>query len=424
MTKIHETICKYTIGDGEKLIVDTKKSKGVYLVDNGTGKIYLDCSSQYASMPLGWNNTRLKELIYSSHNIEKLEFCCLHKIANCDYYTEVYADLVESFSGITRDFNYLFFIDGGTLGVENAIKAAFDWRARSLGLNYEADYLVNKMDVIHLEEAFHGRSGYCLSLTNTVLNKTALFPKFNWTRIKNPKIKFPIVESDARLIEELSLLQAELALKSNLVAAIVLETIQGEGGDNHFRTEYFKALRKLADDHGCLLILDEVQTGVGLTGRTWAYEHYGIVPDMISFGKKAQVCGFASTNRINEVSNNVFKESSRISSTWGGNIIDMLRFTNIIKVINELNLVQNAESVGKYFLNKLQETDRIQNVRGKGLMLAFDLETPEERDKVLHKLKENMVILPCGKKSIRIRPHLIFSKENVDEAMGYIKNSI
>lgn len=424
MTKIHEIICKYTIGDGEKLIIDTKKSKGVYLVDSSTGKTYLDCSSQYASMPLGWNNTHLKDLMYSNENIEKLEFCCLHKVANCDYYTEVYSDLVDSFSKITKDFSYLFFIDGGTLGVENAIKAAFDWKARMLGLNYEADQLVNKMDVIHLEEAFHGRSGYCVSLTNTVLNKTALFPKFNWTRIKNPKVKFPIVESDARLNEELSLLQAELALKSNLVAAIVLETIQGEGGDNHFRTEYFKALRKLADDHGCLLILDEVQTGVGLTGKTWAYEHYGIVPDMISFGKKAQVCGFASTNRIDEVKNNVFKESSRISSTWGGNVIDMLRFTNIIKVIEELNLINNADTVGAYFLKKLQEIDKIQNVRGKGLMLAFDLETAEERDKLLAKLRENIVILPCGKKSIRIRPHLIFSKDNVDEAIEYIIKSI
>jgi len=423
MDRVHEIICKYTVGDGEKVVIDPKRSAGVYLVDKISGTSYLDCASQYASMPLGWNHPRLKELMFASP--DELEFCCLNKIANCDFYTETYANFIEEFSKITPDFNHLFFIDGGTLAVENAIKCAFDWKAKKLGLNYSAkEFLVNKMDVVHLEEAFHGRSGYCLSLTNTVLNKTALFPKFNWTRVKNPKIEFPVVESKASLVEELSLLQTERALKSNLVAAIVLETIQGEGGDNHFRTEYFKAIRKLADDYECLLILDEVQTGVGLTGATWAYEHYGIIPDMISFGKKTQVCGFASTNRIEDIDNNVFNESSRISSTWGGNVVDMLRFTKIIRVIKELNLVENASTVGSYFLDKLNGVDEINNVRGRGLMLAFDLETPSRRDEVLKKLREKMLVLPCGKKSIRLRPHLIFTKQNVDEAIEYIKNSI
>lgn len=425
MNKIHEIICRHTIGDGEKTIIDPKKSKGVYLVDKISGITYLDCASQYASMPLGWNHPGLKDLMFSKNNLEELEFCCLNKISNCDFYTETYANFIEEFSNISKDFKHFFFIDGGTLAVENAIKSAFDWKAKRIGLNYNAkESLVKKMDVVHLEEAFHGRSGYCLSLTNTIPNKTALFPKFNWTRVKNPKIKFPMVESEVSLIEELSLLQIEKALRSRLVAAIVLETIQGEGGDNHFRTEYFKALRSLADKNECLLILDEVQTGMGITGKTWAYEHYGIIPDMISFGKKAQVCGFASTNRIDEVENNVFKESSRISSTWGGNIVDMFRFIQISKIVKEFNLINNAKIVGEYFLEELKKLENIENVRGKGLMLAFDLETPETRDKALLKLRENMVILPCGKRSIRLRPNLIFSKENVDESIDYIKKSV
>ena len=425
MTTPHEIICKYTIGDGDKILIDTKLSKGVYLVDKVSGKRYLDCASQYASMPLGWNNPHLKEMLNSDSQIDELDFCCLQKTANCDFYTEIYANFIEEFSTISEDFKHLFFIEGGTLGVENAIKSAFDWKAKRLGLtNIVSNQIVNQMDIIHLKEAFHGRSGYCLSLTNTVLNKTSLFPKFNWTRIENPKIKFPMVESEVALREEISLLQAEKALKSNLVAAIVLETIQGEGGDNHFRTEYFRALRKLADQNECLLILDEVQTGVCLTGKTWAYEHYGIVPDMISFGKKTQVCGFASTDRIDCVDNNVFKESSRISSTWGGNIIDMLRFTSISKIIKKLDLLKNSKIVGEYFLDKLHEISGIQNVRGKGLMLAFDLENTERRDEAVRRMKDRMVILPCGKKSIRLRPHLIFSKENVDEAIEYIKAGI
>lgn len=423
MTEVHEIVCKHTIGDGEKIVIDPHKSFGAYLIDQISGNCYLDCASQYASMPLGWNSPALREAISSDMN--NLMFCALHKVANCDFYTEIYAKFVKKFSEITPDFNYLFFIEGGTLGVENALKAAFDWKAKKLGLtNTASDFIVNQMDVIHLKQAFHGRSGYCLSLTNTVVNKVSLFPKFNWTRIHNPKVKFPMVEGEVTVDEELSLLQAKKALQSKTVAAIVLETIQGEGGDNHFRTEYFKSLRNLADQYECLLILDEVQTGVGLTGELWGYQHYGIVPDMISFGKKSQVCGFASTNRIDDVKDNVFHESSRISSTWGGNIIDMFRFTKIIDIIQKENLIENAKNVGEYFLKKLKEIEGISNVRGKGLMLAFDLKNSEERSIVLKKLNKKMIILSCGEKSIRLRPHLIFTKQNVDEAIDYIKEAV
>ena len=419
---VHEIICNHTIGDGEKIVIDFERSEGVHLVDALNHNRYLDCSGQYASMALGWNNPKLKE--HFKNDMKSFEFCALHKIANCDFYTSVYAEFVQKFSKITPDFKYLFFIEGGTLGVENAIKAAFDWKAKKLGLTNKAcDSIINKFDIIHLKQAFHGRSGYCLSLTNTIQNKVALFPKFNWTRISNPKLNFPIVESKAIIDEELSLLQAEKALQSKNVAAIILETIQGEGGENHFRPEFFKSLRKLADQYETLLILDEVQSGVGLTGKMWAYENFGIIPDMIAFGKKTQVCGFASTTRIDEVKDNVFHESSRISSTWGGNIMDMCRFNKIIDVIKEDNLVDNAKNVGSYFLSELKNVSNIENIRGIGLMIAFDLASSEERDTILKRLNKNTSILPCGEKSIRLRPHLIFSKDNVDEFIGYIKDS-
>ena len=411
--EVHDVMKQYTIGDGEPHVIDFEKSHGTHLIDEKTGASYLDCASQFASMPLGWNHPKLKE------RMEDINKYVIHKIANSDYYSVPLAKFVETFAGIAPDFKYFFFVEGGSLGVENAVKAAFDWKAKKLSLT---ENCVNDLNVIHLEQAFHGRGGYTLSLTNTVPNKTALFPKFNWTRIKNPKIKFPFVDSEAVEDEEFSLCQAEEALKSNLVAAIILETIQGEGGDNHFTSRYFAALRALADKYEALLILDEVQTGVGLTGKMWAYEHYGIIPDMISFGKKTQVCGFASTIRIDEVPNNVFKESSRINSTWGGNIIDMIRFTHIANIIQEENLVDQASIVGDYFLKQLQTLPRITHCRGKGLMLAFDLETPEARNDVLNKMSKKMTVLPCGERSIRLRPHLIFSTTDVDEAIDVIKN--
>jgi L-lysine 6-transaminase len=406
---VHKIIKNHTIGDGEPIVVSLERSNKCHITDALTGKRYLDCSSQYASLPLGWNHEKLLKRMSNIH-----VSIISHKIANSDFYTRSFAEFVETFASITPDFKYLFFIEGGALGVENAIKAAFDWKAKKLGITD-----VNCLDIIHLKQSFHGRSGYTLSLTNTVENKTALFPKFNWTRIKNPK-----VEGEVATDEELSLAQAENALKSGKVAAIVLETIQGEGGDNHFTPKYFAALRQLADKYEALLILDEVQTGVGLTGKMWAYEHFGIIPDMISFGKKTQVCGFASTVRIDTVPENVFHVSSRINSTWGGNIVDMVRFTHIAAIIKEDNLLENARIVGDYFLEKLREVPKIQNIRGKGLMLAFDLKTTADRDIILKNMQNHMSVLPCGERSIRLRPSLIFSKDNVDEAIIYIKESI
>lgn len=412
---VHAIMKRHTIGDGESIVVDFERSQGTHMVDAITGQSYLDLASQFASMPLGWNHHKLNE---RCANIAKY---VPHKIANSDFYSAPLAEFVRTFAGIAPQFQHFFFVEGGTLGVENALKAAFDWKLKKCGVG---ESYANSLDVIHLEQAFHGRSGYTLSLTNTVPNKTALFPKFHWSRIKNPKIHFPLVESEVARVEETSLRQAEEALKTNRVAAIILETIQGEGGDNHFSPDYFAALRELADKYDAMLILDEVQAGVGLTGKMWAFEHFGIIPDMIAFGKKTQVCGFASTTRIDEVSDNVFQQSSRINSTWGGNIIDMMRFTHIAQIINEDRLLDQAAIVGDYFLKQLYEVPRISNVRGRGLMLAFDLESPEDRNRAIGNMQKRMTVLPCGERSIRLRPHLIFSMANVDEAIDIIRHAV
>lgn len=392
------------------LEVDVNNSEGMWIVDR-KGNKYLDCDSQYASQALGWNHPKLLA------QQDRLLTAALHKVANSDIYTEDYVKFVSSFASITKDFQHLFFVEGGTLGVENALKAAFDWKANLLGIG---EPYTNKMDVIHLKKAFHGRSGYTLSLTNTVPDKTDLFPKFNWTRITSPALKFPVVEQESRKLESESLEQAEKALKTNLVAAIILEPIQGEGGDNHFSPEYLQSLREIADKYQAMLILDEVQTGIGMTGKMWAYQHFGIVPDMICFGKKTQVCGFCSTDRIDTAEKNVFNVQSRINSTWGGNIIDMVRFTIINQIIKEDKLVDNSRKIGKYLLEKLQQLP-LENVRGRGLMIAFDLADKDARDKFLEKAQKKMTVLPCGERSIRLRPSLIINQDEADLIYEYFK---
>lgn len=276
----------------------------------------------------------------------------------------------------------------------------------------------NNLDVIHFTMAFHGRSGYTLSLTNTGESKTKWFPKWDWTRVDSPAIN--LYGDSVAAIEDAAIEKINQALDRRLVAAIILEPIQSEGGDNHFRSVFLTRLRQLADDHNVMLIFDEVQTGVGMTGKMWCYQNYGVVPDMMCFGKKTQVCGFCATDRIDSVPENVFKVSSRINSTWGGNLVDMARSKLYMEIIEEDKLVDNAKEVGDYFLVKLQELG-LNNARGKGLLLAFDLENTEARDAMFNSLSENIICLKCGPKSIRFRPHLTFSKEDVDKAISFIK---
>ena len=390
-TSVIDRLSKHILVDGFHLAVDQKKSSGSWIVDLDGNK-YLDCYSQFASQPLGWNH---KALVNAKQELGEV---AMHKIANSDMYTEQYATFVEKFSSITPDFSHYFFIDGGALAVENALKAAFDWKAKKLGITSDED--INTLDVFHLGNAFHGRTGYTLSLTNTTPEKTDLFPKFQWNRIWS-------IEDAEELMHD-------------RVAAMGVVPIQGEGGDNHLVPEIFPLMRKWADDNDVILIFDEVQTGVGLTGKMWCYEHFGIVPDMMCFGKKTQVCGFCSTDRIDEVEHNVFNDSGRINSTWGGNIVDMVRFGHIIDAIEKENLVDNVHDVGSHLENALNNLDIISNVRGMGLMIAFDLDTPDLRDQMVSLLQEDMIVLKSGTHSIRLRPPLTFSKQDADSAVVFI----
>ncbi|GGE31571.1 MULTISPECIES: L-lysine 6-transaminase [Sphingobacterium] len=420
----HKRLAKHILADGLPVVMDLEKSHGSYIVDID-GKEYLDMFSMFASSPVGYNHP------YILANEKQLEKVSINKLALSDIYPDEYADFMDVFErvGIPQELSYCFFIDGGGLAVENALKAAFDWKTRlnlSKGIEQEAS------QVIHFKQAFHGRTGYTLSLTNTKdPRKYMYFPKFNWPRISNPKLTFPLTEeSVANTIElekqAIQEIETAIANNPNDIACLILEPIQAEGGDNHFRKEFFVKLREICDKNDIILILDEVQTGIAMTGKMWCYQHYGIVPDVISFGKKTQVCGIlANKTKFDRVEKNVFQESSRINSTFGGNLVDMIRFKLILEIIEKEGLVNKAETLGEYLQVKLLELSEkhpsISNVRGKGLLVAFDLPTPEARDKFVDAaMKENMLILGCGERSIRFRPHLTVSKEDLDKAISIV----
>lgn len=411
MNKAFDILARRIQINKNAIVLDYKNSFGSWIVDVD-GKKRLDCFSQYSSQPIGWNHPKLNERAW------RINAVASHNPSNSDCYTKEYCDFAQAFEKITPDFAHTFFISGGTLGVENALKAAFDWKMRRLKMKDEASYC---LDVIHFKQAFHGRSGYTLSLTNTHdKNKYDLFPKFHWTRVENPILGQDVERREAAVLEQMA---KALMRNDKIVAAIIIEPIQAEGGDNHFRPEFFKRLRNLADAHQVMLILDEVQTGMGATGKTWCYEHFNIVPDMICFGKKAQVCGFCCTKRLDEIEENVFNVDSRLCSTWGGNLTDMVRSTIYMEIMEEDNLVENAKLLGNYFMNKMYPLG-LENLRGRGLMIAFDLPSTEERDAFLERLSEKMLAIKCGTKSVRLRPHMTISRQEADLAIDYIKGAL
>jgi len=429
-TKVHETLGKHILADGMDPVIDLKSSHGSWLVDKRDGREYLDLFSMFASLSVGYNHPHILE------NRDRLTEAALNKPTNSDIYSTQMAEFVDTFGRVAQPdyLPYAFFIEGGGLAVENALKVAFDWKVRK---NLEAGNGEKGTKVIHFDECFHGRTGYTLSLTDSPdPRKTLYFPKFDWPRITTPKLSFPLTEDNIAItvaLEEKAKREIENAIAENPhdIAAIILEPIQGEGGDNHFRKEFMEYLRTVSDENDIMLIYDEVQSGVGITGEMWAHEHYGerARPDIISFGKKTQVCGIFASNRVDEVENNVFHESSRINSTWGGNLVDMVRFTLYLEIIERENLVAQASENGTYLLSQLEklseEYSNISNARGKGLFCAFDLPSGDDRDVLANLIaKEGALILGCGLKSIRFRPHLIITRDEIDLGISMIKKAL
>jgi L-lysine 6-transaminase len=432
--EVHNVLARHMLADGYEIVMDLQKSRGSWVFDSRRGRRVLDFFTNFASCPIGYNHPRLDNPEFR----DKLAEVALNKPANSDIYTTYMAEFVETFSRVAIPpafAKHLFFVEGGSLAIENAIKAAFDWKVRKNFAKYGANS-ERGTQVMHLREAFHGRSGYTLSMTNTAdPRKTQYFPKFDWPRIDNPKIHFPATDdalADAERRERAALDQAKQFLtdRKDDVAAFIMEPIQGEGGDNHFRAEFFRAVRQLCDENDMMLIFDEVQSGVGLTGKMWAFQHYGVEPDMFCFGKKTQVCGFASNDRIMEVERNVFVEGSRINSTWGGNLTDMVRSQRYFEVIDDEKLVDNAATVGAYFLGELERFAQtfpqlVSNVRGRGLMAALDLPNGQIRDATIKALMANdVMVLTSGHNSLRFRPPLNLSMDEAAEGIRRMETAL
>lgn len=424
--RVHEVLGRSILLDGFDLVLDLDRSAGSCLVDARTGRRYLDMFTFFASSALGMNHPALAD---DAEFREELLQGALNKPSNSDVYSVAMARFVETFVRVLGDpgLPHLFFVEGGAMAVENALKVAFDWKSRHNQRRGLDPALGTR--VLHLRGAFHGRSGYTLSLTNTKPVTVARYPKFDWPRIDAPVIQSG-VNMDAREAE--SLRQARAAFESHPhdIACFIAEPIQGEGGDRHFRPEFFAAMRQLCDEYDALLIFDEVQTGCGLTGTPWAYRQLGVAPDVVAFGKKTQVCGVMAGRRVDEIADNVFAVTSRINSTWGGNLTDMVRARRILEVIEAEGLFDRAAEQGRYLRAQLEELSDdfpavVLDPRGRGLMCAFSLPTTADRDELIRRLwRRGVIVLPTGTEGVRFRPALTVSRGDIDAAIAGVRGAL
>ena len=423
---VHDVLRRSLLVDGFDLVLDLEASRGSRLVDARDGTSYLDLFTFFASSALGMNHTALAD---DPVFRDELLTAALNKPSNSDVYSEPMARFVATFARVLGDpgLPHLFFVEGGALAVENALKVAFDWKSRWNERHGRDASLGTK--VLHLQSAFHGRSGYTMSLTNTDPVKVARFPQFAWPRISSPYVRdgADVAALEAAALEEA---RAAFAAHPHDIACFIAEPIQGEGGDHHLRPEFLQAMQALCHEHDALFVLDEVQTGCGLTGTAWAFQQLGVQPDVVAFGKKTQVCGVMAGGRVDEVADNVFAVGSRINSTWGGSLTDMVRARRILEVIESDGLIDRAADLGPVLLDLLRgladQHPEVTDVRGRGLMCAFSLPDAALRDALLTSLREDehVLLLGCGSRSVRFRPALTVSPDELAEGVAALDRTL
>jgi 4-aminobutyrate aminotransferase len=370
-----------------------KTGRGCVIEDiDGIG--FLDFTSNIGSCPLGYSHPEILEVIKDYSSKEN----GVHKIAGQDFYCEEHFDIARKLLSISKKNSKVFFINSGAEAVENAIKIAYKKMGPLPGISCISD--------------FHGRTLGALSFT---LSKEV--QKTNFPELPVKRIKFCTDDSDPQIN------QLESLLKEYKVAFILTEIIQGEGGLNVASKLFIKHIRKLADEYKVPLIFDEVQSGMGRTGKWWVYEHYGVEPDIMTVAKALQV-GATVYDKEYEPT-----ESGVLSSTWGGGSrLDMAVGTKIIEIILRNDLLSNSQKIGEKLLKNFVDIVGINGLidaRGIGLMIGLEFDTKTTRDVIVNRLfKKGLLVLPAGMKSIRIMPPLIINEEEAAKGVLLINDTI
>ena len=364
------------------------------VIEDIDGIEFLDFTSNIGSCPLGYSHPEILEVIKDYSSKDK----GVHKIAGQDFYCEEHFKIACKLLSISKKNSKVFFINSGAEAIENAIKIAYKKMGPLPGISCISD--------------FHGRTLGALSFT---LSKEV--QKTNFPELPVKRIKFCTDDSDPQIN------QLESLLKEYKVAFILTEIIQGEGGLNVASKLFIQHIRKLADEYKVPLIFDEVQSGMGRTGKWWVYEHYGVEPDIMTVAKALQVGATVYDKKYEPT------ESAVLSSTWGGGSrIDMAIGTKIIEIILSNHLLSNSQKIGDKLLKNFVDIVGINGLidaRGIGLMIGLEFDTKTTRDVIVNRLfKKGLLVLPAGMKSIRIMPPLIINEEEAAKGVSLINDTI
>ncbi|PLB37994.1 4-aminobutyrate transaminase gatA [Aspergillus candidus] len=423
------------------MLTDYSKSHGNYIADLD-GNQLLDVYAQIASIPVGYNNPHLKEVATSPEMVSAL----INRPALGNFPSADWGHILETglLKAAPKGLNQVFTAMAGSDANETAYKAAFMYyRQRQRGgpqTEFTEEELQSTMrnqgpgspqlSIMSFKSAFHGRLFGSLSTTRSKPIHKLDIPAFDWPQATFPTLKYPLEEhvqenaqEEKRCLEEVERLIQEF---HNPVAAVVVEPIQSEGGDNHASPAFFRGLREITQRHQVLFIVDEVQTGVGATGKFWAHDHWNLPtpPDMVTFSKKAQAAGYYYGNPALRPN-----KPYRQFNTWMGDPARALIFRGIIEEIERLDLVKNTAATGDYLYAGLQRLaerypEHLQNLRGQGQGTFIAWDSPR-RDEIIAKSKaEGINIGGSGQNAIRLRPMLVFQNHHADLLLERVEKII
>ena len=394
-----------------KIKIDFSKSFKSYIFDLNTNRSYLDMMGMYSTLAVGYNN----EDIFKNIDQEILSNLFKNKITNCEINSDLLQDFISTFHSQLDKKNIYsnsYFCSTGALAIEASIKAAFRYKK------------IQEPRILAFKGSFHGVYGYGGILTDRF---DSVKPRLNgfaggqfntispyYDQVKSGNLnKLSFEESILELNNEFS--------KDDNLAAVIVEPIQCTFGDQYIDLNYLKILRELCDQYDVPLIFDEIQTGFYVTSEIWYSDFLEIIPDIIVFGKKLQVCGIL----INKKCSKIFEIPSTLEATWDSNLIDMYRSKLIIDYISNTNIKSEIKKNSLYFRDEILNLKFANNYRSIGYLMAFDLENKSLRDTFVNNLKQNGVLCnPTRENSIRFRPNLLTSLTDFNYLLEMIKKSI